>query len=239
MIGIFSKSLDSNLIEATCIAGADFIILDREHGLVSKAMLSNHIRATKSYKTEAIVRVKRIDSNEIGSALDAGADGIQVPNVSTAEDAKKAIDAARFYPDGNRGVCRFVNAASYGMMERNEYFIKENKKKIILQVEGTKGIENLDAIITQGGFDIVFIGPYDLSQSLGLIGQIEHPKVLEQIEHIAKKAKSKGIKLGTFSDSIAMAQKFISLGFDYIAYSVDINIYAESCTKLFNEIKRK
>ena len=181
MLGIFSKTTDSSFIEAIGLSGLDFVIIDQEHGPVQRERLYDHIRAAKAGKIKPIVRVSGNNHNLIGSALDAGALGVQVPNISSAEEAKTAIDAARFYPIGNRGVCRFVSAASYGEKDKAEYFTESNKNLLILQVEGKEGVENLQEILSLKGFDILFIGPYDLSQSLGFPGQISHPKVKKEI----------------------------------------------------------
>ena len=144
MLGIFSKTTDSSFIEAMGLTGFDFVIIDQEHGPVQRDRLYDHIRAAKSGNILPIVRVSENNHNLIGSAFDARAYGVQVPNISTAADAKMAIDAARFHPIGNRGVCRFVAAADYGEKEKTNYFEDANKGLLILQVEGKQGIENLE-----------------------------------------------------------------------------------------------
>ncbi|MCO5249188.1 MAG: aldolase/citrate lyase family protein [Chitinophagales bacterium] len=237
MIGIFSKTTDSNIIEAAGLSGLDFIILDQEHGLVDRERLHNHIRASHQSNMKAIVRVAELNHNLIGSALDAGADGVQIPNISTAEDAKNAIEDARFYPMGKRGVCRFVKAASFGEKNKIEYFNDENKKFLILQIEGQEGIKNIDEILRIDGYDILFIGPYDLSQSLGIPGQINHPKIIEQIKIIRKKALENNKKLGTFVDDIENAIHYKNQGFYYIAHSVDINMFLNTCKELKNKVE--
>ncbi|MFD2514254.1 HpcH/HpaI aldolase/citrate lyase family protein [Pontibacter locisalis] len=236
MIGVFSKTTDSNFVEALGLAGMDFIILDQEHGPIHNETLHNHVRAARVSNMTAVVRVKGVDANAIGAALDAGADGVQVPNIGTAEEASRAVDAARFFPTGNRGVCRFVKAAKFGSAPKAEYFQNANEKLLILQVEGKEGIVNLDEILKVDGYDILFIGPYDLSQSLGIPGQIDHPKMEELMNEVAEKAKKQGKKLGTFADSITTARKLRNRGFQYLAYSVDINIFLEAALKIKEEI---
>jgi 4-hydroxy-2-oxoheptanedioate aldolase len=225
MIGLFSKTTDSSFIEAMGIAKFDFVIIDQEHGLVSGEKLIDHIRAAKLSNIHPIVRVRENNHNLIGTALDSGAFGVQVPNISNLEDAKKAIDAARFFPLGNRGVCRFVASASFGEMERSSYFKESNKKLLVLQVEGVEGISNLGDILTLKGFDILFVGPYDLSQSLGLPGQISHKKVRDEITKIKKMANENGVTLGSFADSPETFKFLLENNFEYIAYSVDINLF--------------
>lgn len=239
MIGVFSKTTDSNLIEALGYSGMDFVILDQEHGPITNETLHNHVRAAKVSGIKSIVRVKGVDANAIGSALDAGADGVQIPNISTAEEAKSAVNAAKFYPAGSRGVCRFVKAAEFGSRKKEEYFVNANEKMLILQVEGKEGIDNLDEILEVEGFDVLFIGPYDLSQSIGIPGQVDHPKMDELMYEVAEKAKSKGKRLGTFADSIPSARKLYQKGFEYLSYSVDLNIFLEAAQLIKKEISEE
>ena len=103
MIGIFSKTIDSNFIEAAGYSDLDFIIIDQEHGSASLEIIHNHIRAAKISGIKSIVRVPNNSPNLIGSVLDAGAEGVQVPNISNYEEAYESVKAARFHPDGMRG----------------------------------------------------------------------------------------------------------------------------------------
>ncbi len=115
-----------------------------------------------------IVRVLDLRKEPIAKALDIGATGVQVPQVATPEQVRQVLRAARFAPQGQRGVCRFVRAADYSGLPREQYFQQANDALVVIQLEGKEAIGNLEAILSVGGFDIVFIGPYDLSQSLGL-----------------------------------------------------------------------
>ena len=237
MIGVFSKTTDSNLIEAAGYSNLDFIILDQEHGLISSEKMYDHIRAAHVSNLIGIVRVKEANHNFIGSAFDAGADGVLVPNVSSLKEAKLAINAARFFPSGTRGVCRFVKAANFGFLEKEKYFTKQNKKILIFQIEGVQGIENLNSILALDGFDGIFIGPYDLAQSAGYPGQINHPIVLEYMKSIIDVVLTSGKELGIFSDAIRDAKEYYKAGFTYLAYSVDLNIFSNACNEIVKNIK--
>jgi len=232
MIGIFSKTTDANFVEAAGLAGLDFIILDREHGPVSWNQLHDHVRSAELTGMKAIIRVPSNDPHEIGAALDTGAAGVQIPNVSSVEEAEQAVRAARFQPQGMRGVCRFVRAAKFGSMDKAEYFQTANKKMVVLQVEGTEGVEALDGILDVEGYDVLFIGPYDLSQSVGVPGEVCHPKVVALMEPIAKKVRASGKILGTFADTPETARTYREAGFEYLAYSVDVALFAEKITSM-------
>jgi len=236
MIGIFSKTTDSNLVESIGQTGIDFIIFDQEHGPITNETLYNHVRSAKLSGLKPIVRVSSNNHHLIGSALDTGADGVQIPNISSYEEAKFAIQSARFHPIGDRGVCRFVRAANYGMLNKKKYFTSSNSKLLILQVEGEKGINEIDKILELEGFDILFIGPYDLSQSLGVPGDIENPKVLDLIKKVSEKIQNSGKVFGTFTDTISLAKQMKNMGCKYIAHSVDLNIFAQSLLTLENKI---
>lgn len=236
VLGVFSKTTDSSVVEAVGISGLDFIILDCEHGLITSETLQHHVRAAQITGITPIARVNKLDAHAIGSALDTGALGVQVPNISTAEEAELAVEAARFYPLGNRGVCRFVKSASFGDMNKSEYFKESNEALLILQVEGIDGVKNIDAILDVPNFDVLFIGPYDLSQSVGRPGEVNSEEVLDLMRAIASKAKEKGVLLGTFCDTQENAKLMLEEGFSYLSYSVDINIFIEALKQLKRDI---
>lgn len=236
--GTFMKTSDPMFVEAVGISEFDFVILDTEHGPVSIESQQNNIRAAESRGTVPIIRLKDKSENTIGKALDIGAAGIQVPQINTAEEARQVVKYAKFYPYGYRGVCRFVRAADYSNMNRYDYFESSKDIIIILQLEGIDAIRNLDEILDVEGVDILFIGPYDLSQSLGIPGQVNNPIVVDAMKDIVSKAKAKGKVIGTFVDTIEDLRLWKELGLQYLSYSVDVGIFMEACKKIADEIKK-
>lgn len=235
VIGPFMKTCDPAFVEAAGYGGMDFAILDMEHGPVSLESLQNNIRAAQIAGLLPVVRVG--SQEDIGRVLDIGAAGVQIPQVSTAREAEAAVGLAKFYPMGERGICRFVRAACYSALDRNVYFSRANQCLVIIQVEGMDGIRNLDEILEVPGIDIVFMGPYDLSQSLGVPGKIMHPLVIEQMRQIAKKAMGKGVLVGTFTDSRESMRLWSGLGVRYLAYSVDTGIFCDACGQVRRELE--
>lgn len=230
--GIFSKTLDSAIVEAAGHAGLDFIILDTEHGLASWETIQNHIRAATLTKMAPIVRVRGLDSHAIGAALDSGAAGVQVPNITNADQAAEAVTAARFHPLGRRGVCRFVRAARYGDADKTLYFKEANEALLVLQVEGMEGVSNINSILSIPGYDVLFVGPYDLSQSAGCPGEVEAPEVLALIDRVASAASASGKILGIFCDTPSSLERYRSMGIPYLSYSVDISLFRDSLSGL-------
>ena len=237
VIGVFSKTSDPGFVEAMGYAGADYVIIDLEHGPNSVQSVQNLIRGAQIAGLMPIVRVKESRSSVMGEVLDIGAGGIQVPQIGTREEAEAVIKRTKFSPLGERGVCRFVRAANYSSKDRFEYFRDANETVIILQIEGQEGIDNLDDIISVKGIDAIFIGPYDLSQSLGVAGQINHPLVEEKMLEIVKKCAEVGVTVGTFVDTIENARKWKKLGVKYISYSVDVGIFYDATRSIIKEIK--
>lgn len=229
VLGPFMKTCDPAFVEIAGHAGFDFVILDMEHGPTDVMNLQNLVRAAQYADILPIVRVQDASEISIDKVLDIGAMGIQVPQINRPEQAAEVVKAARFAPDGSRGVCRFVRAADYSAKNRYEYFKKANENLVILQLEGQEAIENLEGILEVKGVDIIFIGPYDLSQSLGVPGQVDHPEVHKKMMHIIEKAREKGIVVGTFVDGMENAKLWRSLGVQYISYSVDVGLFFECC----------
>lgn len=235
--GPFMKTSDPMFIEAAGLAGFDFVILDTEHGPVSIESQQNNIRAAEARGLVPVIRLKDHAENTIGQALDIGASGVQVPQISTAEEAKRVVKFAKFYPYGSRGVCRFVRAAEYSAMDRFDYFESSKDILIILQLEGVDAINNLESILEVDGIDILFIGPYDLSQSLGIPGQVNSPLVVESMCKIVDKAKKKNKVIGVFVDTPEDLKIWRNMGIQYLSYSVDIGIFMEGCKTIMKNIK--
>ena len=233
--GVFSKTSDPMFLEIMGIAGYDFAILDVEHGPTDMEHQQNNIRACELRGLIPIIRIPRVDETTIGKAFDIGASGIQVPQVKNADDAKRIVEYSRFHPYGSRGVCRFVRAANYSATNKDEYFEQSKELLVILQLEGVEAIKNLDEILAVEGFDIVFVGPYDLSQSMGVPGDIHNPKVIEAMADIVKRAREKNILVGTFTDDFNSVKKWKSLGVQYISYSTDSGIFYDALV----DIKKK
>jgi 4-hydroxy-2-oxoheptanedioate aldolase len=234
-IGPFSKTSDPNMIEALGLGGMDFIILDLEHGPNDVTTLGNLIRACECSHTTAVVRCLR--SDQIGQALDLGARVVQIPHVNCAEDAKVAVEAARFAPLGHRGVCRYVRAAGHSSTEKQSYFKGSADITVIAQVEGTEGLNNLDEIIEVPGVDMIFVGVYDLSQSLGMTGQTESPEVLEALKTVVTKCSTKNIPVGTFVETVETARKYKEMGIHYLCYAVDVGILMTASQQISQSIK--
>ncbi|AKL94165.1 5-keto-4-deoxy-D-glucarate aldolase GarL [Clostridium aceticum] len=240
VLGPFMKLPSPAVVEIMGLAGFDYVIIDCEHGPLNVLQAEEMVRAAELTGISPVIRVSDKDPVMISRALDIGAAAVQVPQICCKKDAEDVVKAAKFAPIGERGVCRYVRAAKYTAIEKQEYFQKANKETmVIIHIEGEEGVTNIDEILTVKGIDVIFLGPYDLSQSLGLPGQVDHPKVVEKMKEVAKKAKEKNIAVGTFVDHTDAAAKWMELGVQYISYSVDVGILYEKCREVVQQMKTK
>lgn len=238
VLGPFSKTSDPAFVEVLGYSGFDFVILDLEHGPNTIETMQDLIRAAQIGDILPIIRTKEDNLNTIGEALDIGCGGVQIPQVKTAAKAKESVIHAKFSPMGNRGVCRFVRAADYSARDRYQYFKEANETVVILQLEGKEALGEFDNIIAVEGIDVIFIGPYDLSQSLGIPGQISNPLVTDKIMEITEKCLKKNVAVGTFVDTLDDAKKWLDCGIKYLSYSVDVGLFYECCKNTIQAIKR-
>ncbi len=239
VFGPFLKLTDPAIVEIIGFAGFNFVIIDQEHGPISIESSQNMIRAAESVNITPIIRVAKNDESLILRALDIGAQGVEIPQINCKDDALQAVNSVKFSPQGFRGVCRYVRAANYSSMDKFKYFESANKETmIIIHIEGIKGINNLDEILSVSGIDIVFIGPYDLSQSLGIPGKIDDPLVEEKMQEVVLKCSKQKIAVGTFADDVHTAKKWTSLGVQYMSFSVDVGIFYEASKNILNKLKK-
>jgi len=211
--GPFMKFTDPAAVEIMGFAGFDFVIIDAEHGPISMQSTQNMIRAAETANITPIIRVSSNDEALILRALDIGAQGIEIPQINSKSQAIKAVKSVKYSPQGERGVCRYVRAANYSSMDKFEYFKSANEETMIIaHIEGVEGVNNLNEILSVPGIDVIFIGPYDLSQSLGIPGEVNHPLVTERMKEVILKCKENKISVGTFADDVKTAKFWVSLG---------------------------
>ena len=212
VIGTFVKTVDPSVIEILGCSGMEFFVIDSEHVSYNPETITDLVRASDLTGIVPIVRVREATAVNIMQALDTGALGYHAPNVDTPEQARIAVDAGRYTPLGNRGFAPTHRAANYGMMDKQEYIDKANKEILtIIHCETMESLGNLDEILKLEELDVVFIGPMDLSQSLGrdVMGQRNHPKLLEAIDQIIEKVNKAGKAVGTVADNAQMAKELM------------------------------
>ncbi|MCK6682155.1 MAG: aldolase/citrate lyase family protein [Thermoanaerobaculia bacterium] len=238
-IGPFLRIPRAELVEMLAFAGFDFAILDLEHGPGSISEVYPLVLAAERRGLRLLARIPLLEESWFKWLLDLGIGGIQVPHIKSREDAEKAVEWSLFSPEGARGLCRFVRAAEFSNVKRQDYvFAANHNRLLVLQIEGKDGLEQVDSITDVRGIDVLFVGPYDLSQSIGLTGQIWHPRVLEAIEHVLDTCRRKGIETGVFTDTPEGLAHWKERSVRYIAYRVETEILLSSFKGAAEEARR-
>lgn len=239
VVGPFVKMTDPCLIEQAALAGMEFCIIDMEHGPINFESALNLIRAAELHGMSPIIRTTDASHENILRALDLGAHGVEVPQVNSKESAESVVSACKFFPEGTRGVCRYTRAAEYTNIDKKDHFEGSNANTlVIVHIEGLEGVNNLPEILEVKGLDVIFLGPYDLSQSCGVPGEVTNPIVVEKMKQAVEMASAKGVKVGTFVESAEGVKFWRELGVSYFAYSVDVGIYYNACKQIMSDINR-
>ena len=236
-IGMFINTDCPEMIEITAQTGFDFVFIDNEHGNWGLETNADLIRAAESFDCVPLVRVPNIDETFIKRVLDCGAAGIVVPGISSVEDVRLTMKWSKFAPVGRRGACPYVRANRYTGIS-DHYFEDQNRDvAVVLIIEGKDGVAAYDDILNEEGVEYVFFGPYDLSVSLGIPGQLDDPRVKDTIKEMIKKAKAKGVYSGMLGVDPKDANEWFDCGADYVVQVGDMSMYYRMCANWVKGVK--
>lgn len=208
----------------------DWLVIDMEHSPIDMSQAEELIRIIHLCGLPVLVRVGENNSNLIKRIMDSGASGVIVPMVNTKEQATQAVESVKYPPFGKRGV-GLARAQGYGILfeEYQEWVAKEGT--VIVQIEHIQAVKNIDAILSVDGVDGFIVGPYDLSASLGVPGQFDHPDMLKALDTV-KNVVSKEIKHSGFhmvSPDVDAALVKVQEGYSFLAFGVDFLLIGEMC----------
>lgn len=238
LFGTWVKQRAGEVIETLGSAGFDYIVLDGEHGEFDLGALPDLLRAIDVTGAGSLVRTAFSSPKEILRALDAGAQGIMVPNIESAEQARIACDAARYAPTGTRGASPTARAARYGLTPFAEYRSRSDADVlVVLQVEGPRGIASLDEILEVPGVDVVFVGPFDLATHLGVPGEVDHEHVVEAMTAIVGRARERGIHVSTWMPTPEQAAPWLEMGVKLMTISNATLLLTEAVGALMERIR--
>jgi len=210
-------------------AGADFVLIDMEHSGFDNETVADLIGWFKATDVAPFVRIPQTLYHFIARVMDAGALGVMNPNVETAEQAKALVDAAKFAPHGKRGVGIGTAHTDWKGADPVAYFDLVNRNTtIIAQIESTTGVENLDAIAATPGIDILWVGHFDLSQSMGIPGQFQDPRFLEALHLVPQTARKHGKLAGIQPGTREQAEAWMAAGYNVISYGADSAVYGRA-----------
>jgi 2-dehydro-3-deoxyglucarate aldolase/4-hydroxy-2-oxoheptanedioate aldolase len=220
-IGCWLASGAPSTAEALGSAGYDFLVVDTEHTPIDTAQMTDILRTIAGTPAQAIVRPPWNDMVMVKRVLDAGAQSLLLPFVQNAEEAKRAVAHTRYPPDGVRGVAGTHRGSRYGTIPN--YFKRAHEEIcVIVQIETLAAFAQLEAIASVPGVDSIFIGPSDLSASMGLLGDIGNASVQEKLSAAAQTCKRLGKPCGIIGFNPEMAKKFLGYGYSWIAVGSDL-----------------
>lgn len=213
VLGLIVKMPAASVIELAGRTGFDFVVIDTEHGAADVTELEHHLRAADAVDIAASVRVGDGSPLPILRALDAGAAGIIVPHVSCAEEARAAVRSAHYPPNGTRGLALSTRAGGHGTVPLSRHLAEAAAHTIVVaQVEDKDAVQRNTEIAATEGLNAVWIGPSDLSLSLGLPGQLDHPEVIAAVDRIAGDVAAADCALCVLVDTVEHAARWRARG---------------------------
>lgn len=238
-IGSWLTLPSTEVAEIMLQAGFDWLTVDMEHSAITLSEAQDLIQVISLGGKTPLVRVTDNDPNKIKRVMDAGAVGVIVPMVKTAEEARRAVDAVKYPPHGKRPV-GFGRAQGYGVTFEKYKEWQKSESVVIVQIEHLDALSNLEGIFSVEGVDGYIVGPYDLSGSMGIAGELEHPRMKDAWQHIREVAGRHSIAHGYHVIPIRpeLVNEKIREGFTFISFGLDTMFLAESVRSGLSQITK-
>ena len=235
-VGLWCSLPGAYVTEALAGSGFDWLLLDTEHSPGDPLTVLNQLQAVAPYPVSAVIRPASNDSVLIKRFLDLGAQTLLIPYVQNANEAKHAVAAMRYPPQGIRGVSALTRATRFG---RVAGYAKRAHEELCLlvQIETREALDDLEAIASVDGVDGVFIGPGDLAASLGRVGELAHPEVKNAIEDAIRRVRSCNKPAGILTGDAGFAKRCIELGTTFTAVGVDAGILVRATEALAQQFR--
>jgi 2-keto-3-deoxy-L-rhamnonate aldolase RhmA len=204
-------------------AGCDYVLFDLEHSGFSFETVKSAVRYFEAASLPAIIRVPSREYHHIARALDMGAEGLMLPMVGNADEVRHIVNSMKYHPAGKRGVALQVAHDRYRPGSVADKFIAANNRTTLFcQIETAEGVENAEAMAAIDGVDCLWVGHFDLSVSLGIPGEFDHPTFKAAIEKTVAAAKKHNKSLGRLVPTVELGVELYAQGFDFVCYSGDV-----------------
>ncbi len=228
-IGTMVREVRSpQIVQLLAASGWDFAIVDTEHGFLDMQTLADFASVAHGEEMTLIARVPDNLYHLLARPLDIGVEGVLCPRVDRAEEAEQIVMAVKYAPLGDRGVSVSGIATGYRAAPTKAYLEEANANTlIVVQVESTLALESADEILSVAGIDAAFIGPEDLSQSMGIPGEISHPRMIEAYQHVIDVANRHGVAPGMHFRDLEMMKEWMRRGMRFVAYKTDFRLLQE------------
>ncbi|RJQ53518.1 MAG: 2,4-dihydroxyhept-2-ene-1,7-dioic acid aldolase [Desulfobacteraceae bacterium] len=234
-----------SVAEILADAGYDWVMIETEHTAIDVSEVLGLIMAVEGRGAIPLVRLAGIDPIQAKAVLDAGAAGVMVPMVNSKEDAEAAVDAVKYPPLGQRGACGAQRGQGYGFGYENyiDYVRSADENTLLMvQIEHIDAVNAIEDILSVQGIDGTFIGPYDLSMSMGLPGQLDHAEVQSAKSRVLEATRAKGLAAGIHivhpGSAVDELNSHLSLGYRFIALGTDILFMANAARNLASRARQ-
>jgi 2-keto-3-deoxy-L-rhamnonate aldolase RhmA len=234
LIGTLLTLPSPEIAEISADAGFDWLFLDMEHGLLDIAAVQRIVQAVGE-RCACIVRVPANEEMWIKKALDTGAAGLIVPHLNTAEEASRVAGWSQYPPEGGRSI-GIARAQGYGARLKESIESANKNLALIAQAEHIDAVLNIEAILNVPGMDAVFVGPFDLSASLGKPGRVLDDDVLEAITKIRKACIKRGVPVGIFAKNVEFAKKSLDEGYSLLCIGTDATILSTAAVQIIKDL---
>jgi 4-hydroxy-2-oxoheptanedioate aldolase len=237
VLGCFLSMGSTLASEMMAWAGYEWAIIDLEHGTGGERDVPTQLIALQGTGCLGVVRVEGRERQRVHRVLDYGAHGIMFPRIDTAEQAAEAVAAMRYGPQGLRGVAFSNRACQYGSNFKAYY---ENSRNLIslIQIESPQAVENADEIAGVEGVDVLFVGPTDLSQSMGMLGDWENPEFLAAMRRVAEAGKSAGKVTGLLLPTPAHFAAYYEMGYRMMISGADVVLLNNAARALVENLRK-
>jgi 2-keto-3-deoxy-L-rhamnonate aldolase RhmA len=226
---MISECLFPEIVPALAACGLDFFIIDTEHSPASLHEIESLARVCRQFDIAPLVRVTDNDYALIARALDCGAAGIVIPRLESAAEARRAVEAAKYTPTGRRGCwMRSIIADSSGPATAEDLEKANRETIVVVQVENEQALADLENIVQVPGVDATLVGPQDLSISLGIAGQVAHPRMTEAFARVVGICNTSPVAPGIHMDAVAPLAQRKAEGFRLLSYSYDVGLLAQA-----------
>jgi 2-keto-3-deoxy-L-rhamnonate aldolase RhmA len=206
--------------EALALSGFDWLLVDLEHGARGEETLIGQLLAGAAHDVPVLVRVESAERIRVGHVLDLGASGVMFPRLDTPEEVRAAVAHLWYPPHGDRGVATYNRARRFGGDLRDSAAVNDEVVGIV-QIESAGALANVASIAAIPGVDVLFVGPSDLSTSLGVPGQIDSPIFLEALDAVVAAAKSVNVAAGILTGDVDRVAELSQRGFSFVSVASD------------------
>lgn len=237
LVGTLLSLPSPEIAEIAAGAGFDWLFIDMEHGALGVRDLLGMLQAVRE-PCAAVVRVPELSELWIKKVLDAGAAGLIVPRINSAAEAARAVHWAKFPPEGGRSV-GFSRANRYGLRFQENVESANRETVLIAQIEHVDGVRTIDGILGVSGIDAVFIGPYDLSASLGKPGRIQDADVREAVRTVREACRSRKVPAGIFAQEVQGGRQALAEGYALVCTGLDVVIYGRAASEAVRSLKSR